>query len=217
MNLLAIDTALEACAVGLAAGGAKPIIHTEVIGRGHAERLFAMIEAVTTEGGIGLDRIDRFAVTTGPGSFTGIRVGIAAVRGFALVTKTPALGFSTLAVHGETARRMAGPVPVMAMLPAKGGEVFFQMFDAEGVALTAPSVGPLADAIEAAKNAGARLAGAGAASAEADLDPIHTQSSPDVVSLLRLAETAIADGNAPRPLYIKPPDAKPAYSPISRR
>ena len=115
MNILAIDTALEACSVGLSIDGrSAPILRSEIVERRHAERLFALVEAVLDEGGVKMSDVERYAVTVGPGSYTGIRVGVAAIRGLALVTKAPAAGYSTLAVHAETARAKAGRVAVLA-------------------------------------------------------------------------------------------------------
>src|SRR5215207_11035135 len=110
-TILALDTSLEDCAVAIAAGGRVTLVR-ETIGRGHAERLFGMVEAALAEAGLRLADIDRFAVTVGPGSFTGIRVGVAAARGFALATGKPAVGISTLAAHAAAARTIAGRVAV---------------------------------------------------------------------------------------------------------
>jgi tRNA threonylcarbamoyl adenosine modification protein YeaZ len=210
MIVLGIDTALEACSVGIADAG-RDVLRSEIIGRGHAERLFGMIEEAMAEAEVGFSDIDRYAVTTGPGSFTGVRVGIAAVRGFALVSGAPAIGVSTLAVHAETARGMVGARAVLAALPAKGGEVFAQLFGPAGEALTAPAVGPAEAFAGPALEVSAALAGAGAPAVGANtrLDIAHTLSAPEVAALLRIAFAPIP-GTPPRPLYIKPPDAVPA-------
>lgn len=216
MIILAIDTALEACAAGVSVDGAVPIVITETIGRGHAEHLFGIVDRVLAKAEIALADVDRFAVATGPGSFTGIRVGIAAVRGFALVTKTPMLGLSTLAIHAEEARMMAGAVPVLAVLPAKGDEVFGQFFKAEGTALDEPVVAPMSVFLERVRELGAVLAGAGAVET-AGTEVIHSHSAPDMASMLRLAARTAPDERPPRPLYVKPPDAAPAKPAIARR
>src|ERR1700687_5333867 len=99
MRVLAIDTALEACSAAvldterasLAARESRPMV------RGHAEALLPLIARVLERAGLDVAEIDRIAVTTGPGSFTGLRVGIAAARGIALATGQPAVGVSTLA------------------------------------------------------------------------------------------------------------------------
>ncbi len=222
MIVLGIDTALEACSAGLAIGDqGRAIIRSEIIGRGHAERLFGLIGEIMAEAELGFDAIDRYAVTTGPGSFTGIRVGIAAMRGFALVSGAPAVGFSTLAVHAEAARKMAGARAVLAALPAKGGEVFAQLFGPAGEALSDPVVGDPARFAALATEAGASLAGAGASAVAAagvtGLAVIHAQSAPDMRALLALALRAEDGAPPPRPLYIKPPDAMPAAPMIARR
>jgi tRNA threonylcarbamoyl adenosine modification protein YeaZ len=223
MNILGIDTSLEACSVGLAIGDeSNTIVRTETVGRGHDEHLFAMVESVLAEGGLAIADIDRFAVTIGPGSFTGIRVGVAAVRGFALVAGAPAVGLSTLAVLAESARLEAADRPVLANLPAKGDEVFAQLFAAGGEATTEPAVLSLGEAAALAVNSSAVLAGAGAAMIaaarpESGLAVIHQQSVPDMLSLLRLAERATMPQSSPKPLYVKPPDAKPAPAMLARR
>ena len=95
MRLLAIDTALDACSVAVVSGP-RIVAETDVIGRGHAERLVAMIEAVMAKADCGFSDLDRIAVTVGPGSFTGIRVGLATARGLALAAGKPLVGVLTL-------------------------------------------------------------------------------------------------------------------------
>ena len=144
MNLLAIDTALEACSVGVAAAGGAPVLRSEIIGRGHAERLFGMVSSAMAEAGVAFPALDRIAVTTGPGSFTGIRVGIAAARGLALVVGCPVIGIGTLPLVAAAARDGHGPRPVLAVLDAKRDEVYAQAFDPAGVPLSDPA--PLGEA-----------------------------------------------------------------------
>ena len=99
MRILAIDTALEACAAAVldTAQGAVVAHESIAMTRGHAEALMPLIARVMDASGGGFDALDRIAVTVGPGSFTGLRVGIAAARGFALATGKPAIGLTTLA------------------------------------------------------------------------------------------------------------------------
>jgi tRNA threonylcarbamoyl adenosine modification protein YeaZ len=215
MRLLAIDTALEACSVGVVAGNLRlPVLASEIIGRGHAERLLGMVEAAMAEAGLAFDRLQRIAVTVGPGSFTGVRVGIAAARGFALVTGCPVVGVGTLAVLAEKARALAGARPVLAGLDARRGEVYAQAFDAAGAPLWEPEVGP------AALFAGRvppdmLLSGAGAVLIAAELGGdagariVHRDAAPDIAALCRLGLRATPQSAPPRPLYLRPPDAKP--------
>ena len=222
MNVLAIDTALEACSVAVSIGSSPTIVsRTEPVVRGHAERLFGLIEGVLGEAELAIGDIDRFGVTVGPGSFTGIRVGVAAVRGFALVTGAPAVGVSTLAAFAEAARATAGAQPVLAVLPAKGGEAFAQLFDPLGEEAAEPKVARPADLAALAAKAGASLAGPAAdqivdAAPNAGLVVIHRHATPDIAAVVALAARASV-GDAPKPLYVKLPDAIASQSPVPRR
>ncbi|MCW5697074.1 MAG: tRNA (adenosine(37)-N6)-threonylcarbamoyltransferase complex dimerization subunit type 1 TsaB [Bauldia sp.] len=209
MIVLAIDTALEACSVAIGRPEGAPVIRTEIIGRGHGERLFGMVSEVMAEARVAFADIGRFAVTVGPGSFTGIRVGVAAVRGFALVTGKPAVGISTLTVHAAEARALGATGPVLALLDARAGGVYLQRFDGDGRPSGDAEAANIQRATEFA--AGTSLAGSGArAIAAITGQPIvHERSAPDPATLLALAMTASPDG-PPRPLYLRPPDATPA-------
>lgn len=213
MRLIAIDTALEDCAVGVI-DGAREILISETIGRGHAERLMGMVAAAMEEAGLAYRDLDRIAVTVGPGSFTGLRVGIAAARGLALTTGVPAIGIGTLAVHAETARHEIGATPVLAVLAAGRGELYGQSFAADGAPAGPPEAAPAATF---ARRLGANtlIAGSGAPALaeilgdEARARTVHQRSAPDLAALCRLGAAAPLTGQAPRPLYLRPPDAKP--------
>ncbi len=213
MKLLAIDTAQDACSVGVVAA-AHQVLKSEVIGRGHAERLMGMIEAAMAEAGLTYGDLERIVVTVGPGSFTGLRVGIAAARGLALVTGKPAIGIGTLAVHAETVRHEIGAAPVLAVLSAGRGEIYGQSFSADGTPESPPEAAP-AETFARRLGANTLIAGSGAAALaeilgdEARARTVHTRSAPDIASLCRLGAAAEPSGAAPRPLYLRPPDAKP--------
>ena len=222
MRLLAIDTALEACSVGVV-DGARQVLKSEVIGRGHAERLMGMVKAAMDEAGLAYDDLDRITVTVGPGSFTGLRVGIAAARGLALTTGAPAVGIGTLAIHAETVRREIGETPVMVVLAAGRGDIYGQSFAADGSAEGPPEAAP-AETFARRLGANTLIAGSGAAALieilgdEALARIVHTRSAPDIAALCRLGLVAPVTGEAPRPLYLRPPDAKPQTgSRIARR
>jgi tRNA threonylcarbamoyl adenosine modification protein YeaZ len=215
MRLLAIDTSHEACSVGVSGGARSPVMASEVIGRGHAEKLMGMIETAMADAGLAFPDLDRIAVTVGPGSFTGLRVGIAAARGLALVSQTPVVGIGTLAALAEAARGKAGAVAVLAVMDARREEVYAQAFDADGTERSGPLVlSPAAAAVMLAE--GMRLAGSGAdlvlAAAGRAVPVVHRDSSPDIAAVLRLGLGAPAPAAAPRPLYLRPPDAKPQAS-----
>ena len=96
MKILAVDTALGACSVALLSGD-KILAHSfEEMARGHAERLAPMVQETMAKAGIAFSDIDRLAVTTGPGTFTGQRVGLAFMRGLRIALKKPLTGVTTL-------------------------------------------------------------------------------------------------------------------------
>jgi tRNA threonylcarbamoyl adenosine modification protein YeaZ len=210
MRLLAIDTAFEACSVGVVDG--PPILVSEVIGRGHAERLFGMIESAMEDAGLVFAELDRIAVTVGPGSFTGLRVGIAAARGLALVIGCPAVGIGTLSVHAERARALVGAKPVLTVLDARRDELYGQSFGPGGDPLTEPQVGDAAS-FAARWMPGVVLAGSGAdlvaGAIGGTVEIAHRESAPDIAAMVRLELRAPPSSAAPRPLYLRPPDAKP--------
>ena len=213
MRLLAIDTALEACSVGVVSGAAT-VTRTEVVGRGHAEILFGMIEAAMAEADLAFADLDRIAVTVGPGSFTGLRVGIAAARGLALVVGCPTVAITTLAVHAEEVRHELGPTAVLAVLAAGRGALYAQRFAEDG-AEDGPAEVNTAETIAGRIAANTLIAGSGADALaeilgdEAVARTVHRHSAPDIAALLRLAERAPPSAGALRPLYLRPPDAKP--------
>src|SRR5215204_4969488 len=104
MIVLGLDTCLTACSVAVIDGGRVLAHRSEVMARGHQERLAPMAEAVMREAGLSFDRLERVGVTVGPGSFTGLRVGVAFAKGLASALAIPAEGVGTqeeLAAQGE--------------------------------------------------------------------------------------------------------------------
>jgi tRNA threonylcarbamoyladenosine biosynthesis protein TsaB len=220
MTLLAIDTALENCSVGIASGG-KVVSHVETIGKGHAERLMPMIAAVLAEAGTSAGAMSRIVVSVGPGSFTGLRVGISAARGLALVAGIPVVGISTLESHAALAVQMRAPDvarPLLALLPARGDELYGQLFSAALEPLGEPMLGSIAHFVELADTADADLAGAGASRLDRPGRVVHDRSAPDIAVLLARGASLDPGTHPPKPLYIKPPDAQPQlHKGIQRR
>src|SRR5262249_13045992 len=165
------------------------------IGRGHAERLMGMIGDALAQAGLTVAELGRIAVTAGPGSFTGVRVGIAAVRGLSLATGCPAVGIGTLAVIAERARMLAGARPVLAVLDARRGEVYAQNFDRDGVPFGPPEVAAV-ELIAQRVDDAMLIAGAGADQVLAELGSfdeariVHRDAAPDVAALIRLGRRA---------------------------
>ncbi|MBN9025271.1 MAG: tRNA (adenosine(37)-N6)-threonylcarbamoyltransferase complex dimerization subunit type 1 TsaB [Rhizobiales bacterium] len=220
MNLLAIDTALENCSVGLATGGVV-FSRVETIGKGHAERLMPEIAALLAEAGVSAASLDRIVVSIGPGSFTGLRVGISAARGLALVHRIPVVGVGTLQVHAALAKRERGEVadrPILALLPARGDDLYGQLFSANAEPVGEAVLEAMPFFAELAAQSGADLAGAGAARLGSSGRILHDRSAPDIATLLELGAALDPAGHPPKPLYVRPPDAKPQlHKGIARR
>lgn len=221
MIVLAIDTALENCSVAISDG--SDVWHREqAIGRGHAEVLMPAVAAMLSEAGRTADDLDRIVVTTGPGSFTGLRVGIAAARGLGLAAGVPVVGVSTLAAHAflaATLRREAGgpPRPILALLPARADELFGQLFSPDAEPLE-PLMVASAEAFAArARELGCDVAGAGAALLGEGFAPLHRRAAPSVTALLAFGASLDPASHPPAPVYGKPPDAAPSKGGIARR
>lgn len=215
-RLLAIDTAQANCAVAvmtLNAAGETLVSRSEAIGRGHAEALMPMIEAVMAQAGVTFADLDRIAVTCGPGSFTGLRVGLSVARGFALVRQIPAVGISVLDGLAAEARSGTDGRPVLAVLEAREDEIYAAFYDEAGTLTGEPEVALRQD-LAARVTPGMVLTGsaAPALAAASGLDGITvhgTATVPDIATVARLGAAAQATGLPPVPLYLRPPDAKP--------
>jgi tRNA threonylcarbamoyladenosine biosynthesis protein TsaB len=204
--VLALDTCLASCSVAVL-DGERGLAHaSEVMARGHQERLAPMAQAVMAQAGLDFSALERIGVTVGPGSFTGLRVGIAFAKGLASALAIPAVGIGTLeALAAET------PGLALAAIDARRGQVYAQAFE-DGRALTAPEALPLETA--AARLAGIAmgrpltLVGSGAPLL-ADMVPharVVLREGADARVVARLA--ARCDPAPLTPLYLRTPDAK---------
>src|SRR6266480_2507810 len=150
MRVLAIDTALEACSAAVFDTSSGVLAsETRGMARGHAEHLMPLIARVMNEGGFEFADLDRIAVTTGPGSFTGLRVGISAARGIALAAGKPAIGLSTLAGLAAPYIAADDSMPVVAAIDAHHDNVYLQVFGPSGRTLVPPRIASLREALKA--------------------------------------------------------------------
>ncbi|SLN19515.1 tRNA (adenosine(37)-N6)-threonylcarbamoyltransferase complex dimerization subunit type 1 TsaB [Oceanibacterium hippocampi] len=227
MKILALDTALGACSVAIVEDGRVLAHRTRLGARGQAEALMPMVEAVRADAGLAFAALDRLAVTVGPGSFTGLRIGLAAARGLALATGLPLVGVTTLRAIERAARADRNdPRPLVVALDARRGEIYLQSFDANGRPLgDALAIAPRRAAallpdgqVLAAGSGAALLAAAHGALAITCLDGIL---EPDARWVARYAASLPPPrtGEVPAPLYLRAPDAKlpAAPAPGSRR
>ncbi|HAV1825546.1 tRNA (adenosine(37)-N6)-threonylcarbamoyltransferase complex dimerization subunit type 1 TsaB [Enterobacter hormaechei] len=134
MRILAIDTATEACSVALWNNGTT-FAHFEECPREHTQRILPLVKTILTEGNTSLTDLDALAYGRGPGSFTGVRIGIGIAQGLALGADLPMIGVSTLATMAQGAWRMTGATRVLAAIDARMGEVYWAEYarDENGV------------------------------------------------------------------------------------
>jgi tRNA threonylcarbamoyladenosine biosynthesis protein TsaB len=185
MIVLGLDTTGADCSACVVRGETVLAYKSEPIGRGHAERLAPMVVEVLQDAGVQPDAIDRIAVCTGPGSFTGLRVALSFAKGFALPRRTPVLGFDALNIK---AAPKTGPLTVYR--DVKRGQVFAARYDA-GAAEAAPT----AMTMDAAQT----LAGG---------NPLIEALGADVRVMAKMALTANPSDYPANPLYARAPDAK---------
>ncbi len=214
MIVLALDTALSACSAAVLAGGRVLAAKSEPMVKGHQERLALLVAEVMDEAGIDFRKLDRIGVTAGPGSFTGLRVGLAFAKGLSLALDAPAVGIGSLeALAASLPAREARPGEVIAAcVDARRGQVYLQVFR-EGRAWDEPQALSAEDAVvEIARAAGDRhiqLAGSGAVLLAPQLAraQISSVQVPDPAVVARLA-AAVTEPQPLAPIYLRAPDAK---------
>jgi tRNA threonylcarbamoyladenosine biosynthesis protein TsaB len=221
MKILAVDTALGACSVAVLDGD-KTLAHRFVaMERGHAEALAPMVDEVMREAGLGFAALDRLAVTTGPGTFTGQRVGLAFMRGLRVALKRPLIGVTTLEAMCAAAMAESGASFAVAIHDAKREEAYLAVASKSATVLE-PLLLRLEDVavkISASIPAGASVALAGTAAPMIgeEMRGVATITSvrqPDALWVARLAARAPEQKETPQPLYLRAPDAKlPAARP----
>src|SRR6476659_9687492 len=164
MRVLAIDTALAACSAAVLDTRHVAVVASETLSmeRGHAEAIMPLIARVMDQAGVEFATLDRIAVTTGPGSFTGLRVGISAARGIALAAGKPAVGLSTLAALAAPLIATDDGTQVVAAIDARHEHIYLQVFGVNGRTLVGPRMASLRDAARAATTAPARIVGSAA-------------------------------------------------------
>ena len=186
---LAIDTAAPRLQLAVLRTDGVTDVSVDDIATGHAEILFDRLAALLARNGLGHSDVQRIAVTTGPGSFTGLRIGLSAARGLGLARKLPVLGIPSL--FALSLGVASGPVTVL--LDARRGEAYFQAFSAPGVAETGPMLLPI-------EEARSRV-----------VPGVTLVESPfvDLAAMVRFAGFADPLAYSPHAAYIRDADAKP--------
>jgi len=209
VKILAVDTALGACSVALIEDD-RVLAHRHVaMERGHAEALAPMVEEAMRDAA-SFDSLDRLAVTTGPGTFTGQRVGLAFMRGLRIALNRPLVGVTTLAAMAAQAKSETGAPRAIALHDARRDDVYLEIEN-----VLPPAVMPFADMIARlrALSGDETIALAGTAApraceALANGFFLSAIRQPDALWVALLAAKAEASDMAPSPLYLRAPDAK---------
>jgi tRNA threonylcarbamoyladenosine biosynthesis protein TsaB len=222
MRLLAIDTALGACAAAVfdSDAGAIAAIESIAMARGHAEALIPLVARVMERAGMEFVELDRIAVTVGPGSFTGLRVGIAAARGIALAAGRAAVGVSTLSAYAAPFIAVDRAAAVAVAIDARNDQIYFQLFGPGGRSLVSPHHVAISEAVGLgpvrALGRPCQLAGSAtvqlAARWPAEYPPplvAEPKAAPDIEWVAKLGAVAQAGLAPPKPAYLRPPGAQP--------
>lgn len=216
MKILSLDTAMAACSAAVIdTESPLPLAEACVaMERGHAEALPPMVAEVMAASGLAFADIDRIAVTTGPGTFTGVRIGLAFARGLGLALGIPVIGIDSLSA---IAANEPAHAPLLVVSDARNGEVYAARFDAERKLISGPGV---TTAVRASEELSSNMLILGtatstviAASGRADVSASRVNPLPVASHFARLAASALP-GPMPAPLYLRAPDAKPQSVPL---
>jgi tRNA threonylcarbamoyl adenosine modification protein YeaZ len=218
MRVLAIDTSRGACSAAVYDGTLRLALarESEPMARGHAEALAPMVERVLARIEGGASAIQKIAVAVGPGSFTGLRIGVAMARAMALALEVPVVGVSTLIAYAGPMLDDPRPGVIASVVDAGHGQVYFHLIDSKAKQIFSPRVVSLRDAVRAIGGSPARVVGDAAKllaeearRAGVEVDATASAAFPDIVALARIGLAADPAAWPARPLYIKAPDAHP--------
>jgi tRNA threonylcarbamoyladenosine biosynthesis protein TsaB len=218
MLTLALDTANDRIAAALL-GERVAVSRIEEITRGHAERLFPLIDELFVEAGRTIANVSRIAVNIGPGSFTGIRIAVAAARGLGVALNVPVVGVDALRLIAASLDEPADG-PVLSAIDARRGEVYAGLYGPKGEVIEAPFAAEAEEVLARVGDRAIVMAGSGAAilSHQAAVNgrrvlPIDAMTGTNPLALARLGAAADPALSPARPLYLRAPDAK-AQAPI---
>ena len=229
MNILALDTSMGVCSAAVLRTGPSErtmVLREAEMLRGHAEALMPMVEEVLAEAGVAPRDLDTIAATQGPGSFTGVRIAIAAARGLALTGRATLYGTDSLTVMARRAlvEGFTTAAPFAIAVDARRGMLYFGLFGPDGSRLGGPMLLSPEDAVARLPETLSVCAGSGGAlvvEAAAEVGRALTSILPALQpGALALAELAAEDNERTpilRPLYLRLPDAKPQNAALERR
>ena len=226
MRILAIDTALDACSACIATDLSDDLLADEsmLLARGHAEALLPLIERVIARIDGGFESLDRVAVTVGPGSYTGLRVGLSAARAIGLATGIPVVGVTTLSALLAPLLAINGEGLIAAAIDARHGAIYLQAMSLADGIVVPPSLVDLDEAVDRLGRDRVTLVGSGAPALAATLRAravdaeVAGMGPPEIAWIASLGMLADPEQALPRPLYLRGPDAAPQdHARLARR
>ncbi|WP_336489133.1 tRNA (adenosine(37)-N6)-threonylcarbamoyltransferase complex dimerization subunit type 1 TsaB [Methylobacterium nigriterrae] len=226
MRILAIDTALDACAACVATDMSDDLLaeETMVLARGHAEALLPLVERVISRVDGGFESLDRVAVTVGPGSYTGLRVGLSAARAVGLAAAIPVVGVTTLSALLAPLLALNGEGLIAAAIDARHGAVYLQAMSVQDGIVVPPSLLKLDEAAQRLGDGPVTLVGSGAPALASALkargiaSEIAGTAPPEIAWVASLGIVADPAQAMARPLYLRGPDAQPQdHARLARR
>lgn len=218
-TILAFDTSADFCAAALVRDDAVLAAESLAMSRGHAEALVPLVQKLCAETDVDLQDIDLIGVTIGPGSFTGVRTGIAAAKGFALAADCPAIGVSSLHAVAFGARD-TGSAPLLVLLDTRRTDYFAQMFTASAEPVDEPGVYDTAGVSDLIRRHAPAVTGNAVGRFREETEPaVHEglaalagTGTPEPAVVATLAQSILTiRGVAPdtlSPLYLRAPEAK---------
>ncbi|MEX0300209.1 MAG: tRNA (adenosine(37)-N6)-threonylcarbamoyltransferase complex dimerization subunit type 1 TsaB [Kordiimonas sp.] len=209
MTILAIDTSETHCSAALLTSDAREFSRMEDIGRGHAERLLPMIEELFAEAGQAYADLTRVAVVTGPGTFTGLRIGLSVARGLALSLNIPCVGLMSFPVIAAGVKADKEQL-VHVVTKGRGGQVFYQAYIGEQSGLPLGLGVPVNVDVEEVDEAIAAKPGLVCGSGVALLQNFEGPSegvAVDPVVLAKMARNVDPQNHPPEPTYLRQADA----------
>jgi tRNA threonylcarbamoyladenosine biosynthesis protein TsaB len=220
MKILAVDTALSACSAAVFDSGKARMLATalEPMATGHAERLAPMVRDIMAASGEDFASLDRIAATIGPGTFTGLRIGLSFARGLALALSRPVVGISTLQALAAMVADNPDALPIAAAIDARRANLYFQLFSADLKPLSDPRLCSPAEAAGELPRGRCLAMGSGVAMLTAAAGPhvmsLNAMGSGPTTDAAIVAQLASRDENLlpPKPLYLRSHDAKPNAS-----
>ena len=229
MNILALDTSMGVCSAAVLQvlpSARKQVLREAEMTRGHAEALMPMVEEVLAEARVQPHDFSTIAATQGPGSFTGVRVAIAAARGLALTCDATLFGTDSLTVMARRAlvEGLSPDGPFAIAVDARRGMVYFGLFGADGSRLEGPrlcspgeAAADLPSDLMLAIGSGARFLVEAAGGRDRMLTATMFDLQPGAMALSILAAESTERLPILRPLYLRPPDAKPQKAAVDRQ